>query len=859
LAACLIQWLGWPVIAPFAWFLFYPVVFLSSWVGGFGAGLASTLLSTGLVWWFFLTPVHTLVKPLPGSYIGTAMFMAMGFLLSYFHRLLHRANRKAALALEAEHQATFRQAAVGLGHMTLDGGWLQVNQRCCEILGYSREELLATPWDTIAHPDDLESDRSLVRRMVAGEFSERVLETRFIHKNGSTGWLNLAVSLVRDAKGDPGYIIVVVEDITRRKRVELDLANSEARFRALFEQAGVGVVEVSGATGQFIRANGKFCEFLGYAEAEILAMTFLDVTHPDDMERNGRQVEALFHGELPMFTLEKRYLRKDGTTVWAALTARALNIPGETVRHLVSVVADITARKQAEEQLRENRAYLDAALASMTDAVFISNAAGEFIEFNEAFATFHRFASKAECAGKLADYPDIIDVFMANGEPAPLDMWAVPRALRGETVTNAEYSIRRKDTGESWVGSYSFSPIRDKLGEIVGSVVVGRDITDRKRVEDELRRNQARLAAVFAAIPDVILEYDTSGRAVMANDAALHVAGVSSVGFLRNAVVAKLGFKKIGDPSASPDTFPVSRALRGETVAGELFSIRTADGMDRVVSTFAAPFWEGGKVTGAVGLWHDVTDLKRAEEKLSRNAAELEQRVAERTAQLEAANSELESFSYAVSHDLRAPLRAMDGFSQVLLEDFAGGLNEEGKAYLAEISRASQRMKGLIDGLLQLSHANRGDMERVPVDLSALSGALLAELARTDPERGVQWRIEPGIQVQGDPRMLASAMGNLLGNAWKYSSRVPRPSIEVDTVLEDGRPWVRVADNGCGFDMAHADKLFKPFQRLHRQDEFPGLGIGLATVQRIVQRHGGCLKAVSAPGQGAAFLMSLPT
>jgi signal transduction histidine kinase len=281
--------------------------------------------------------------------------------------------------------------------------------------------------------------------------------------------------------------------------------------------------------------------------------------------------------------------------------------------------------------------------------------------------------------------------------------------------------------------------------------------------------------------------------------------------------------------------------------------------MDRVVSTFAAPCREGGKVTGAVGLWHDFTDLKRAEEKLSRNAAELEQRVAERTAQLEAANSELESFSYAVSHDLRAPLRAMDGSSQVLLEDFAGGLNEEGKAYLAEISRASQRMKGLIDGLLQLSHANRGDMERVPVDLSALSGALLAELARTDPERGVQWRIEPGIQVQGDPRMLASAMGNLLGNAWKYSSRVPRPSIEVDTVLEDGRPWVRVADNGCGFDMAHADKLFKPFQRLHRQDEFPGLGIGLATVQRIVQRHGGCLKAVSAPGQGAAFLMSLPT
>jgi len=605
-AACVVQGLCWPVIAPFAWFLFYPVVFLSSWMGGFGAGVASTLLSTGLVWWFFLGPVHTLAKPFPGSYISAAMFLAMGCLFSWFHRLLLRANRRAALAL-----------------------------------------------------------------------------------------------------GD-------------------------------------------------------------------------------------------------------------------------------------------------------SRAHLDAALASMTDAVFISNAAGEFIEFNEAFATFHRFDGKADCARKLADYPNIIDVFMADGAPAPLDMWAVPRALRGETATNAEYTLRRKDTGETWVGSYSFSPIRDPQGAIVGSVVVGRDVTERKRVQDELRRNQARLAALFATIPDVILAYDASGRAIMANEAALQVAGVDSLGFLRDEVVAKLQFTKVGAPSARPDSFPVARALRGETVAGELYTIRTAEGLDRVVSTFAAPFWESGSVTGAVGLWHDVTDLKRAQEAISRDAAELEQRVAERTAQLEAANGELESFAYAVSHDLRAPLRAMDGFSQFLLEDCADSLTEQGKGYLGEIIQASQRMSGLIDGLLQLSRATRGDMESVPVDLSALSELLLAELARTDPGRGVQWRIEPGIQVQGDSRMLASVMGNLLGNAWKYSAQVPAPRIEVGRVLEDGQPWIQVADNGCGFDMAHADKLFKPFQRLHRQDEFPGLGIGLATVDRIVKRHGGTLKAASSPGHGANFMLFLP-
>ena len=288
----------------------------------------------------------------------------------------------------------------------------------------------------------------------------------------------------------------------------------------------------------------------------------------------------------------------------------------------------------------------------------------------------------------------------------------------------------------------------------------------------------------------------------------------------------------------------------------------SARGVTKWVHTIGRPILQDGRVVRVQGALQDITDRMRIERDLRdselRHRATLEQRVAERTTELQAANGDLESFAYAVSHDLRAPLRAMGGFSQALLDDYGAVLAPEGREYLDHIITSSHRMGGLIDGILHLSRATRGELARVPVDLSALAEAVLADLAGSEPERHVRTQVQPGIRAQGDPRLLEAVVGNLVGNAWKYTSRTADASIQMDAVQEDGKRWVRIRDNGCGFDMAFADKLFKPFQRLHRQDEFPGLGIGLATVHRIVRRHGGEIKAVSAPGRGACFYLSLP-
>jgi hypothetical protein len=253
----------------------------------------------------------------------------------------------------------------------------------------------------------------------------------------------------------------------------------------------------------------------------------------------------------------------------------------------------------------------------------------------------------------------------------------------------------------------------------------------------------------------------------------------------------------------------------------------------------------------------DVTERRVLEERLHSLNSELERRVRERTTQLEATVRELESFSYSVSHDLRAPLRAIDGFCQALHEDYGGQLDERAHDYLGRVRRAAQRMGDLIDDLLRLSRVMRSGFDRVPVDLSGLATEIGEELRRAQPERVVALDIAPGLQVSGDRALLYTALDNLLANAWKFSAGCPQARIEVGAVAGAEPPTFYVRDNGAGFDMAYAEKLFQPFQRLHAPDEFEGSGIGLATVQRIISRHGGRVWAESRPGEGATFYFTL--
>jgi light-regulated signal transduction histidine kinase (bacteriophytochrome) len=255
----------------------------------------------------------------------------------------------------------------------------------------------------------------------------------------------------------------------------------------------------------------------------------------------------------------------------------------------------------------------------------------------------------------------------------------------------------------------------------------------------------------------------------------------------------------------------------------------------------------------ALTIQYDITDLKRAEREVRRLNADLEQRQVE----LEAANKELEAFSYSVAHDLRGPLRSLDGFSTILLGDYGDKLDTEGQKHLQRVRESVQTMSRLIEGLLTLAQVTRGELRCEPVDLTALARSVLDQLQANEPERKADFVIAKGLKVKGDARLLNVVLENLLGNAWKFTRRRSVTRIEFGMNPEAGQQIFFIQDNGAGFDMAHAEKLFGAFQRLHSTQEFEGMGIGLATVQRIIRRHDGEVWAEGAVDQGATFYFTL--
>ena len=281
--------------------------------------------------------------------------------------------------------------------------------------------------------------------------------------------------------------------------------------------------------------------------------------------------------------------------------------------------------------------------------------------------------------------------------------------------------------------------------------------------------------------------------------------------------------------------------------------------INRVITRKIDKLREGTRIIGEGNLDHRI-EIEGKDElsELSHAFNDSTEKLKRHAARLEAANEELDSFAYAVSHDLRAPLRAMSGFSQALVEDYGESLHGEARTYLEQITLASRRMSDLVEGILTLSRSTRGELRRDRVDLSALAERIVAELTEAAPGRQVEWRIEPGLTAVGDTRMIEVVMRNLLENAWKFTGRTAQPLVRVYAEERQRERFFCVADNGAGFDMKHVGNLFKPFHRLHRQDEFPGTGIGMATVQRILHRHGGTIGAVASPEKGATFFFSLP-
>ncbi|HEX3761827.1 MAG TPA: ATP-binding protein [Kofleriaceae bacterium] len=360
----------------------------------------------------------------------------------------------------------------------------------------------------------------------------------------------------------------------------------------------------------------------------------------------------------------------------------------------------------------------------------------------------------------------------------------------------------------------------------------------------ELHATLGRLGLALSLARDAFAWTDRQGRIVWCNPAFARLVRADHIAVLGTALSDRLPLERAGRRVVG-DAHPARRLLIATDELDEVYEL-AFDGHRRVFAVYG----RRGEIDGepvAVLVIQDVTDSVRARAELERL-----------NARLDAANAELEAFSYSVSHDLRTPLRAIDGFSQALVEDYARVLDREGIDCLERLRAAARSMGRLIEDLQRLARVTRAELTWTDVDLSTMCRAIAAELAASEPDRAVELVVADGLTVRADERLLYQAVQNLIANAWKFTGKTDRARIEIGSMHEHGEPVLFVRDNGAGFDMARADKLFAAFERLHSTSEFPGTGIGLAIARRIIHRHGGRIWAEGEPGRGATFYFTVP-
>lgn len=563
-------------------------------------------------------------------------------------------------------------------------------------------------------------------------------------------------------------------------------------------------------------------------------------------EELWRAHRALLERHQPFRDFVYRGVYAQGEERWSSINGKPVFGADGTFAGYRGTGADITERKRAELALRESEERY---------RTLVELSADWYWRQDEHYRLVYREGAILRSMGVRIDE----DYGKTRWEMGFLNMneedWVRHRAVldRREEFRDLLLERRARDGTISWAevsGRAQF----DAAGTFIGYHGTGREVTAQVLAQEALRESEARFRAVFTACPlPLALARESDGSLFDVNP-----AWTARTGFSRDEVLGRRTVEI--DLWVDPADRERMAAILREHGAVDRFEFRDRlkSGELREVESHVRRVTVGGR-QWLLSIFNDVTQARAMQRQVRDLNETLERRVVERTQELAAANKELVLFAHSVSHDLRTPLRGIDGYSTLLLEEHAAALNEEARSHLGRIRRGAQRMGRLIDDLLNLSRVTRSALNRSALNVSAMAVEIAADLARQAPERRAEWRIAPGIAVNADAGLMRIVLDNLLGNAWKYSRNADPAVIEVAAMAAPtGSAAFLVRDNGAGFEMAHADRLFTPFQRLHGDAEFEGAGIGLATVHRIVERHGGTLRGEGAPGEGAVFYVSIP-
>ncbi|MBA4385886.1 MAG: hypothetical protein C0410_14200, partial [Anaerolinea sp.] len=769
-----------------------------------------------------------------------------------------------------------------------DGFFHQLNPQFEQVLGYTFDELLSKPFLDFVHPDDVESTLGAIATLSAQKTVINFIN-RYRCKDGSYRWIEW------HSAPSGKMIFAAARDITDRKKAEERLLQSEERFRRLAENARDVIYRMSLPDGNYEYVSPAALSVFGYSPEECYQspILFKQAIHPDWVKYFEEQWTNLINGEMPP-TYEYQFIHKSGEIRW--LNQRNILVRDRKGKPIAieGIVTDITERKQSEEERKVHIHFLES-------LVRVDQAIKQDTNINKMlWNTVKTIFSIFDCDRAWLFYPcdPDVPVFRVPVEITKpeypganiLDI-AVPmspdmaqnlrEALASDDpviyIAGTEKSVNKVTAEQFGVQSQMFVALYPKVGKpwVLGmhqcsyprvwtseEKKLFKEIS--RRISDgltsalflrDLQESETKYRRIIDTAAEGIIVGKPDGVIASSNTRMAELLGYPGEELVNHSIIDFMFEEDFSDHWSN-----IEKRRQGLSESYER-RFRCKDGKILWTQVSATPlFDDNNKFIGSFAMYTDITDRKRTEEEINKLNQELEQRVTDRTAQLEAANKELEAFAHSVSHDLRAPLRHIDGYIEILQNNTQNALDEKSQNYMEIISRSARKMGMLIDDLLSFSRMGRSEMFSSMVDLNSLVQDVIKEYESEATGRDIRWKITPLPIITGDQAMLRMVLANLISNALKFTRSKKITRIEIGCQKgNDDEVVVFVRDNGVGFDMKFADKLFGVFQRLHRQEDFEGTGIGLANIRRIISRHGGRTWAEAKINQGATFYFTLPT
>jgi PAS domain S-box-containing protein len=632
---------------------------------------------------------------------------------------------------------------------------------------------------------------------------------------------------VKRARGDEGKVSIA-------HPVDIEgLRESEERFRRTFELAGSGLAHI-GMDRRFMRVNRRLCEILGYPERELIQLRGKDISHPDDADVINEQRPRLYAGEIDEVRLEKRYVRKDGSIVWVQFAMVVERDLDGNPKYEIAVYDDITARRAAEQALSESEERFRRTFELAGSGLAHVSLDGRFLRVNPRVCEILGY-TKDELTGMTVKQ---------ISHPADRDLADAPRArvMAGEMDSaRLEKRYVRKDGAVVWL-AIAIALERDAAGRPLYAISVLDDITSRKHAEEALRQSEELFRKTFELAASGVAHVSLEGRLIRVNRRLTEMLGYAEQQLIGRSV------KDISHPQDRD----LTDAQRAQIRSGERESVRfekrylrkngepvwVSLGIALVRDAFGTPQYE-------IAMFDDITERKQAEAALQEAHEELKR-----------SNSELEQFAYVASHDLQEPLRMVSSYTQLLGRRYGEKFDADAKEFMAYIVDGATRMKQLIEDLLAYSRVGTKSMDFKPAELEKSLRRAITNLKAAIDESGASVTHDPLPTLPADEVQLAQVFQNLMGNALKFRGPTT-PHIHV-AVSEKPAEWeITVRDNGIGIEPQYFERIFMVFQRLHNKAEYPGTGIGLAIVKKVIERHGGHVRVESKLGEGSAFIFTL--